>query len=76
MCVCRISQESQAVPLENVARVLGDGSPGRGHRRHSHTGEEAIAEKLPQGSTEKQPDAGPSAPLSLMEWNEEQLMIC
>lgn len=52
-------QESQAVPLENVARVLGDGSPGRGHRRHS--GDESIAEKPAQ------PDAGLSAPLNLLE---------
>ncbi|XP_026787188.1 patatin-like phospholipase domain-containing protein 7 [Pangasianodon hypophthalmus] len=53
---------SQAVPLENVARVLGDGSPGRSHHRHSHTGEEAIAEKLAYGSTEKQTDAGDGKP--------------
>ncbi|KAK3514878.1 hypothetical protein QTP70_033814, partial [Hemibagrus guttatus] len=55
--------ESQAVPLENVARVLGEGSPGRSHRRHSHTGEEAIAEKLVHGSTEKQSDAGDGRPM-------------
>ncbi|KAG7318254.1 hypothetical protein KOW79_018009 [Hemibagrus wyckioides] len=54
--------ESQAVPLENVARVLGEGSPGRGHRRHSHSGEEAIPEKLVHGSTEKQSDAGDGKP--------------
>lgn len=73
--MCCVSQESQAIPLENVARVLGDGSPGRGHRRHSHTGEEAIAEKLAQGSTEKQTDAGLSGPLSFVKWY-EKLMIC
>lgn len=57
-CVFWVSQESQAVPLENVARVLGEGSPGRAHRRHSHTGEEAIPEKLEHGNIEKQSDTG------------------
>ncbi|KAI5613052.1 patatin-like phospholipase domain-containing protein 7 isoform X1, partial [Silurus asotus] len=50
--------ESQAIPLENVARVLGDGSPGRGNRRNSQTEEDAVAEKLAHGSTEKQYNAG------------------
>ncbi|TSV94880.1 Patatin-like phospholipase domain-containing protein 7 [Bagarius yarrelli] len=50
--------ESQAVPLENVARVLGEGSPGRSHRRHSQTGEEVLAEKLTYGNTERPNDAG------------------
>ncbi|KAI5088421.1 patatin-like phospholipase domain-containing protein 7 isoform X1, partial [Silurus meridionalis] len=50
--------ESQAIPLENVARVLGDGSPGRGNRRNSQTEEDAVAEKLAPGSTEKQYNAG------------------
>ncbi|XP_060738991.1 patatin-like phospholipase domain-containing protein 7 [Tachysurus vachellii] len=54
--------ESQAIPLENVARVLGEGSPGRSYRRHSHTGEEATAEKLAHGSTEKQSAAGDGKP--------------
>ncbi|KAM9447170.1 patatin-like phospholipase domain-containing protein 7 [Clarias gariepinus] len=53
---------SQAVPLENVARVLGDGSPGRSHRRHSNPGEETTAENLFQGSTENQKDAGDGRP--------------
>ncbi|XP_053466100.1 patatin-like phospholipase domain-containing protein 7 [Ictalurus furcatus] len=54
--------ESQAIPLENVAKILGDGSPGRSHRRLSYTGEEAIAEKLAHGSTEKKTEAGELKP--------------
>lgn len=68
-----MSQESQAIPLEYVARVLGEGSPGRSHRRPSHTEVEVIAEKLAQGSTEKQTDAGLFAPLSFVEWYENLL---
>ncbi|XP_017307857.1 patatin-like phospholipase domain-containing protein 7 isoform X2 [Ictalurus punctatus] len=54
--------ESQAIPLENVAKILGDGSPGRSHRRLSYSGEEAIAEKLAHGSTEKKIEAGELKP--------------
>uniref|UniRef100_A0AAR2JB52 lysophospholipase n=1 Tax=Pygocentrus nattereri TaxID=42514 RepID=A0AAR2JB52_PYGNA len=42
--------ESQAVPLDTVASVLGEGGPGRGHRRHSQT-EEHTADKLPTHSS-------------------------
>lgn len=73
--MCCVSQESQAIPLENVAKILGDGSPGRSHRRLSYSGEEAIAEKLAHGSTEKKTEAGLSAPLSFVEWY-EKVMIC
>ncbi|KAK1792244.1 hypothetical protein P4O66_012195, partial [Electrophorus voltai] len=46
--------ESQAVVLDTVAGVLGEGSLVRPHRRHSHTDEEAAA----HGSAETHADAG------------------
>uniref|UniRef100_A0AAR2M470 lysophospholipase n=1 Tax=Pygocentrus nattereri TaxID=42514 RepID=A0AAR2M470_PYGNA len=56
--------ESQAVPLDTVASVLGEGGPGRGHRRHSQT-EEHTADKLPtHSSVERHGDAAGSGDLN------------
>ncbi|KAL7836822.1 hypothetical protein AOLI_G00281060 [Acnodon oligacanthus] len=56
--------ENQAVPLDTVASVLGEGGPGRGHRRHSQT-EEHTADKLPTHSNVERhgdADSGKSSP--------------
>ncbi|XP_036454331.1 LOW QUALITY PROTEIN: patatin-like phospholipase domain-containing protein 7 [Colossoma macropomum] len=55
--------ENQAVPLDTVASVLGEGGPGRGHRRHSQT-EEHIADKPTHSNVERHGDAdsGKSSP--------------
>ncbi|XP_026068364.1 patatin-like phospholipase domain-containing protein 7 [Carassius auratus] len=49
------NKERQAVPLDSVASVVGEASPGKGLRRHSQTIEEA-SEKFPQRSTERYSD--------------------
>ncbi|XP_052411967.1 patatin-like phospholipase domain-containing protein 7 [Carassius gibelio] len=49
------NKERQAVPLDSVASVVGEASPGKGLRRHSQTIEEA-SEKFPQRSTDRYSD--------------------
>ncbi|KAI4880955.1 hypothetical protein NFI96_001125 [Prochilodus magdalenae] len=56
--------ESQAVPLDSVASVLGEGGPGRGHRRQSQT-EEQAADKPAHSSAERHgdTDSGKASPV-------------
>ncbi|XP_072521317.1 patatin-like phospholipase domain-containing protein 7 [Salminus brasiliensis] len=55
--------ESQAVPLDSVASVLGEGGPGRGHRRSSQS-EIHMADRPAHGSVERHgdTDSGKSSP--------------
>uniref|UniRef100_A0A8B9GUF6 lysophospholipase n=1 Tax=Astyanax mexicanus TaxID=7994 RepID=A0A8B9GUF6_ASTMX len=64
--------ESQAIPLESVASVLGEGGPGRSHRRFSQS-EIHTADKPAHHSVERHTDTGLSLCSSFMVWHKTLL---
>uniref|UniRef100_A0A8B9J5M2 lysophospholipase n=1 Tax=Astyanax mexicanus TaxID=7994 RepID=A0A8B9J5M2_ASTMX len=62
----------QAIPLESVASVLGEGGPGRSHRRFSQS-EIHTADKPAHHSVERHTDTGLSLCSSFMVWHKTLL---